>query len=112
MNFKINNDDHSDKSYQKLENIFEHIEEKLSIALNDFMFEKMGVSYFKMKVNDETCFKEKIKPTLILKEGRRKKLLQKKVKLILLQKKTLCIPVEYYFKCNLFSLKLKIKMIA
>ena len=67
MNFKINNDEHSDKSYQKLENIFEHIEEKLGIALNDFMFEKMGVSYFKLKVNDETCFKEKIKPTLILK---------------------------------------------
>ena len=68
MNFKISNDERSDKSYQKLENIFEHIEEKLSIALNDFIFEEMGVSYFKMKVNDETCFKEKIKPTLILKK--------------------------------------------
>ena len=70
MNFKINNDEHSDKSYQKLENMFEHIEEKLSIALNDFTFEKVGGSYFKTKVNDETCFKEKIKPTLILKEGK------------------------------------------
>ena len=28
MNFKINNDEHSHKSYQELENIFEHIEEK------------------------------------------------------------------------------------
>ena len=70
MNFKINNDEHSDKSYQKLENIFEHIEEKLSIVLNDFTFEKMGGSYFKMKVNNETCFKENIKPTLTLKEGK------------------------------------------
>ena len=28
MNFKIINDEHSHKSYQELENIFEHIEEK------------------------------------------------------------------------------------
>ena len=60
MNFKIN-DEHSDKIYQRRENIFEHTEEKLGITLNDFMFEKMGESYFKMKVNDGTCFKEKIK---------------------------------------------------
>ena len=40
MNFNINNDEHSDKSYQELENIFEHIEEKLSIVLNDSTFEK------------------------------------------------------------------------
>ena len=40
MNFKINNDEHSDKSYQELENIFEHIKEKLSIVLNDSTFEK------------------------------------------------------------------------
>ena len=35
MNFKIN-DELSDKIYQSLENIFEHIEKKLDIALNDF----------------------------------------------------------------------------
>ena len=40
MNFKINNDEHADKIYQGLENIFEHIEEKLSITLSDFTFEK------------------------------------------------------------------------
>ena len=37
MNFKIN-DELSDKIYQKLSNIFEHIEEKLDITLNDFTF--------------------------------------------------------------------------
>ena len=30
----------------------------------------MGESYFKMKVNEGTYFKEKIKPTLILKAGK------------------------------------------
>ena len=39
MNFKIN-DELSDKIYQSLENIFEHIEKKLDIDLNDFTFEK------------------------------------------------------------------------
>ena len=39
MNFKIN-DELSDKIYQRLANIFEHIEEKLNITLNDFTFEK------------------------------------------------------------------------
>ena len=39
MNFKIT-DELSDKIYQSLENIFEHIEKKLDIALNDFTFEK------------------------------------------------------------------------
>ena len=38
-NFKIN-EELSDKIYQRLTNIFEHIEEKLNIALNDFTFEK------------------------------------------------------------------------
>ena len=41
----------------------------LKIFLSN-IFEKMGGSYFKLKVNDETCFEEKIKPTLILKEGK------------------------------------------
>ena len=51
MNFKIN-DVLSDKIYQSLENIFEQIE-----------------NYFKIKVTDETCFKENIKSTSIIKEG-------------------------------------------
>ena len=40
MNFKIN-DELSNKIYQRLANIFEHIEEKLNITLNDFTFEKI-----------------------------------------------------------------------
>ena len=32
------------------------------------MFEKKGESYFEIKVTDETCFKENIKPTSVLKE--------------------------------------------
>ena len=67
MNFKIN-DELSYKIYQRLSNIFEYIEEKLDITLNDFTFEKKGESYFKIKVTDETRFKENIKPTL--KEGK------------------------------------------
>ena len=43
---------------------------KLDITLNDFTFEKKGENYFKIKVTDETCFKENINPTLILKEGK------------------------------------------
>ena len=38
MNFK--NNELGDKIYQRLENIFEHIEKKLSITLNHFAFEK------------------------------------------------------------------------
>ena len=45
---------------------FEHIEKKLDITLNDFTFEKKDESYFKIKVTDETCFKENIKPNPVL----------------------------------------------
>ena len=69
MNFKIN-DELSDKIFQRLTNIFENIEEKLNITLNDFTFEKKVESYFKIKVTDETCFKENIKPTLTFKESK------------------------------------------
>ena len=69
MTFRIN-DELSDKIYQRLTNILEHVEENLNITLNDFTFEKKGESYFKIKVTDETYFKENIKPTLILKEGK------------------------------------------
>ena len=69
INFKIN-DEVSDKIYQKHINIFEHIEEKLNIALNGFTFEKNGESYFKIKATDEICFKEKAEPTSTLKEGK------------------------------------------
>ena len=69
MNFNID-DELSDKIYQRLSNILEHIEEKLNVTLNDFTFEKKGERYFKIKVTDETCFKENINPTSILKEGK------------------------------------------
>ena len=58
-----------------------------------------------MKVTDEACFKEKIKPTLILKED---KVTPKESDVNFTPKEL----VKYYFKYNLFSLKLKIKMIA
>ena len=59
MNFQIN-DELSDKIYQRLANIFEHIEEKLNVTLKDFTFEKTGEDYIKIKVTDEICFKENI----------------------------------------------------
>ena len=46
MNFKIN-DELSDKIYQSLENIFEHIEEKLNITLNNFTIEKKAKATLK-----------------------------------------------------------------
>ena len=69
MNFKIN-DGLSDEPYHKFTNIFSHIEEKLNITFNDFTLKKKGEEYFKIKVSNETCFKEDIKSTLILKEGK------------------------------------------
>ena len=64
MNFSVNYE-----HYDKLINILEHIDEKLNINSNDFTFDKKGGEYFKTKVYNETCFKENIKTTLILKEG-------------------------------------------
>ena len=53
--------------------------------------------------------KHALKKTLNLLQSLKKvKLLQKKVMLILFEKKTLCILVVHYYKYNLFSLKLKI----
>ena len=69
MNFRIN-DEYSGKIYQRLENFFEHIEKKLNIALNGFTFEIICERYFKIKVTDNTYFKENIKLDLILKEGK------------------------------------------
>ena len=65
MNFSVNY-----KHYDKLINILEHIDKKLNINLGNCTFEKKGGEYFKIKVSNETCFKENIKPTLILKEGK------------------------------------------
>ena len=62
---------------------------KINYELNDKIYESL-----------ETIF-----------EHIEKKLLQKKAMLILFQKKT-CILVEHYYKYNLFSLKLKIKLMT
>ena len=51
MNFKLN-DDSSDKIYD----IFEYIEEKLKIDLNNFPYESKDEEYLKTNVSDETCF--------------------------------------------------------
>ena len=61
MNFSVND---------KLINILEHIEEKLEITLADFTLERKGGEHIKATVSDETSFKEDIKPTSILKEGK------------------------------------------
>ena len=61
VNFSVND---------KLINILEHTEEKLEITLAHFTYEKKGGEYFRTTVSDETSFKEDIKSTLILKEGK------------------------------------------
>ena len=63
MNFKL-----IDELYHKLSDILEHIHEKLNIYFGGFKFVKK--EFFKAKVSNETCFKEDIKATLILKEGK------------------------------------------
>ena len=54
MGFKPDDDD----LLTKVCNIFEHIEEKLNIALSSFKYESKDEQYLKTKVNDETCFRE------------------------------------------------------
>ena len=53
MNFRLNDD-----SLDKVYNIFEDIEEKLGIDLNDFVYESRGEEYLKTTVSDETCFRK------------------------------------------------------
>ena len=53
MNFKLDDD-----SLDKIIDIFEHIEEKLKIDVNNFIYESKGEEYFKTKVSDETCFRK------------------------------------------------------
>ena len=66
MNFSVN-----DEPYGKLSDIFEDIHEKLKIAFDDFAFLRNdGEEYFNIKVSNETYFKEDIKATVILKEGK------------------------------------------
>ena len=53
MNFKLDDD-----SLHKIIDIFEYIEEKLKIDLNNFTFESKGEQYLKTKVSNETCFRK------------------------------------------------------
>ena len=65
MNFKLD-----DELYHKLYDILKYIHEKLSITFVHFVFVRKGEEYVSAKVSNETCFKEGIKATLILKEGK------------------------------------------
>ena len=47
MNFKLDDD-----SLDKIYDIFEHIEEKLDIGLNSFVYESNGEEYLKTTVSD------------------------------------------------------------
>ena len=53
MSFRLSYD-----SLNRVYDIFEHIEEKLGIDLNNFMYESKGEEYFKAIVSDETCFRK------------------------------------------------------
>ena len=53
MNFKLDDD-----SFDKIIDIFKHIEEKSGIDLNHFTNESKGKEYFKTIVSDEACFKK------------------------------------------------------
>ena len=53
MNFRLNDD-----SLDKVYDIFEHIEEKLEIGLNNFVYESRGEEYLKTIVSDEKCFRK------------------------------------------------------
>ena len=86
MNFKLDDD-----SFDKMYDIFEHIEEKLGIDLNNFTYESKGENILK-----QLCLM--------------KHALEKIVKLIQFQMKILNINVEYYYKCNLFIIIWKIKI--
>ena len=52
MNFKLDDD-----SLDKVYDIFEHIEEKLKIDLNNFTYESKGEEYLKTIVSDKTCLR-------------------------------------------------------
>ena len=67
MNFSVN-DELCDEYF--MSNIFEHIHEKLEFNFGDFTFLRNGEEYFKTNVSNETYFKEDIKATVILKEGK------------------------------------------
>ena len=53
MNFKLDDD-----SLDRIYDIFEYIEKKLKIDLNNFTYESKGEEYLKTKVSDETCFRK------------------------------------------------------
>ena len=60
MNFKLDDD-----SVDKIYDIFEHIEEKLGIDLNNCMYERKGEVYLKTIVSDKTLFEKDSKTNII-----------------------------------------------
>ena len=53
MNFKLDDD-----SLDRIYDIFEYIEKKLKIDLNNFTYESKDEEYLKTKVSDKTCFRK------------------------------------------------------
>ena len=58
-----------DNSLDKIYDIFEHIEEKLGIDLNNFTYECKGEEYLKTIASDEKCFIKNNKPNTIPNEN-------------------------------------------
>ena len=88
MNFKVDDD-----SLDKIIDIFEYLEEKLKIDLNNLH----------MKVRAKNILKQKYLMKDALEKTKIKKLMQ-------FQTKILSIIVEYYYKYNLFTIVWKIKI--
>ena len=64
MNLKLD-----DNSMNKIYDIFEHIEQKLGIDLNNFTYESKGEEYLKTIESDETCFIKNNKTNIISNEN-------------------------------------------
>ena len=88
MNFKVDDD-----SLDKIIDIFEYLEEKFKIDLNNLH----------MKVRAKNILKQKYLMKDALEKTKIKKLMQ-------FQTKILSIIVEYYYKYNLFTIVWKIKI--
>ena len=64
MNLKLDED-----LLDKIYDIFDYIERKLEIDLNNFTFESKGEEYLKTIVSDETCFRKDNESNIIPNEN-------------------------------------------